>query len=72
MGQSGCDLAKESSDIIILDDNFCSAYKAICWGRNILDNIRKFVQFQLCVNVVCMFMVLLGCLTLGAAPFSIT
>lgn len=43
MGISGCDVAKESSDIIILDDDFNSVFKAYQWGRNIYDNIRKFL-----------------------------
>jgi magnesium-transporting ATPase (P-type) len=45
MGQQGCEIAKEASDIIFLDDNFNSVFKATLWGRNILDNIRKFIQF---------------------------
>ena len=43
MGLSGCEVAKDASDIIILDDNFNSVFKATLWGRNILDNIRKFI-----------------------------
>jgi len=45
MGISGCEVAKDASDIIILDDNFNSVFRATQWGRNILDNIRKFIQF---------------------------
>lgn len=48
---SGTDVAKEASDIIIQDDNFTSIVKAVMWGRCIFDNIRKFLQFQLTVNV---------------------
>ena len=47
MGMIGTDIAKEAADIIILDDNFNSIVQAIKWGRNIYDNIRKFIQFQL-------------------------
>lgn len=72
MGQSGCEVAKDAADIIILDDNFTSVFRATQWGRNILDNIRKFIQFQLTVNLVCLFMVFLGAATLGFSPFSIT
>jgi P-type E1-E2 ATPase len=50
---SGTQVAIEASDIVILDDNFLSIVKAIMWGRSIFDNIRKFLQFQLTVNVVC-------------------
>ena len=45
-------MAKEASDIVILDDNFSSIVKAVVWGRSVFDNIRKFLQFQLTVNVV--------------------
>lgn len=45
MGQSGCAVAKDSSSVLILDDNFVSVMNAIKWGRNIFDNVRKFVQF---------------------------
>ena len=44
-------MAKEASDIVILDDNFSSIVKAVMWGRSVFDNIRKFLQFQLTVNV---------------------
>lgn len=52
MGLSGTEVAKEASDIVILDDNFASLVRAIQWGRSIFENIRKFLQFQLTVNVV--------------------
>jgi magnesium-transporting ATPase (P-type) len=52
MGLSGTDVAKKAADIIILDDNFASIVKAVLWGRSVFDNIRKFLQFQLTVNVV--------------------
>lgn len=52
MGLSGTDVAKKASDIIILDDKFSSIVKAVLWGRSVFDNIRKFLQFQLTVNVV--------------------
>jgi magnesium-transporting ATPase (P-type) len=52
MGLSGTDVAKKASDIIIMDDNFSSIVKAVLWGRSVYDNIRKFLQFQLTVNVV--------------------
>lgn len=52
MGITGTDLAKEASDIIIMDDKFSSIRKAVLWGRCVYDNIRKFLQFQLTVNIV--------------------
>ena len=42
---SGTDVAKQAADIILMDDNFASIVKACMWGRNIYDNIRKFLQF---------------------------
>jgi Ca2+-transporting ATPase len=52
MGISGTEVAKEASDIILMDDNFSSIVKALLWGRNVYDSIRKFLQFQLTVNIV--------------------
>jgi len=57
MGIQGTDIAKEASSIIILDDNFGSIVKAVLWGRNIYDNIRKFIQFQLTVNLCAVWLV---------------
>lgn len=52
MGIEGTGVAKQASDIIILDDNFASIVKSVMWGRNVRENIQKFLQFQLTVNVV--------------------
>merc|ERR1712137_262470 len=52
MGMCGTEVAKEASDIVLLDDNFASIVKSIAWGRCVYDNIRKFLQFQLTVNLV--------------------
>src|SRR5207237_68986 len=60
MGITGTEVAKEASDIILLDDNFASIVTAVKWGRNIYTNVRKFLQFQLTVNCVAMFIVFLG------------
>ncbi|KAJ3278321.1 hypothetical protein HK104_002450, partial [Borealophlyctis nickersoniae] len=51
MGIAGTEVAKEASDIVILDDNFASIVKAVLWGRSVYDSVRKFLQFQLTVNV---------------------
>lgn len=47
----GTEVAKEASDIVILDDNFNSIAKAILYGRTIFNNIRKFITFQLSINI---------------------
>lgn len=60
MGIAGTDVAKEAAGIILLDDNFGSIVTAIKYGRNIFDCIRKFLQFQLTVNIVAIFMAFLG------------
>uniref|UniRef100_A0A2N9IXR1 Cation-transporting P-type ATPase C-terminal domain-containing protein n=1 Tax=Fagus sylvatica TaxID=28930 RepID=A0A2N9IXR1_FAGSY len=52
MGIHGTEVAKESSDIVILDDNFTSVAKFLMWGRCVSKNIQKFIQFQLTANVV--------------------
>eukprot|EP01083_Nonionella_stella_P056300 148336_1 len=60
MGIQGTDVAKEASDVIIMDDNFASIKKTVMWGRSVYDNIRKFVQFQLTVNVTALTISLVG------------
>jgi calcium-translocating P-type ATPase len=60
MGLSGTEVAKEASDIVILDDKFSSIVKAALWGRSVYDNIRKFLQFQLTVNVVALALTFLA------------
>jgi len=45
MGITGTDVAKNASDIILMDDNFCSVLTAVVYGRNIFDSVRKFLQF---------------------------
>jgi magnesium-transporting ATPase (P-type) len=60
MGMSGTDVAKKASDIVIMDDNFASIVKAVLWGRSVFDNIRKFLQFQITVNVVALTMTFLS------------
>lgn len=71
MGRSGCSAAKDNSSLIVLDDNFKTIYNAIKWGSNIFENCRKFLQFQLTCNISCIMIVLIGCATVGASPFTV-
>jgi magnesium-transporting ATPase (P-type) len=67
---NGTDIAKEAADIIIVDDNFTSIINAIKWGRNVYDNIRRFLQFQLTVNVVACVLVFVGVCAGSESPLS--
>lgn len=60
MGITGTSVAKEASDIILLDDSFPSVVKGIMWGRSLYDNIQRFVMFQLTINVVALGVALTG------------
>ena len=57
---TGTAVAKEASDIILLDDSFASVTTAVRWGRSIYLNIQKFILFQLTINVVALFTALIG------------
>ena len=56
MGIAGTEVAKEASAIIIMDDNFVSIVKAIMWGRAVNDAVKKFLQFQITVNITAVFL----------------
>jgi Ca2+-transporting ATPase len=60
MGKTGTAVAKEASDIILLDDSFQSIVNAIMWGRSLYQNIQRFVLFQLTINVSALGIALLG------------
>ena len=68
MGIAGTDVAKEASDIILIDDNFTSIVQAVKWGRNVYDSISKFLQFQLTVNVCAILCAVIGSATIGSSP----
>lgn len=73
LGIAGTEVAKEACDIVILDDNIQSMTKAVLWGRNVYESIRKFLQFQLVVNVVAVTLNFISAcagveLPLGAVP----
>eukprot|EP01130_Rhizamoeba_saxonica_P000271 TRINITY_DN10247_c0_g1_i1.p1 TRINITY_DN10247_c0_g1~~TRINITY_DN10247_c0_g1_i1.p1 ORF type:complete len:1017 (-),score=288.01 TRINITY_DN10247_c0_g1_i1:34-3084(-) len=70
MGIAGTAVAKEASDIIILDDNFKSIVSSVMWGRSVYDNIRKFVQFQVTVNVVALSIAFIGAIAKYGTPLT--
>lgn len=70
MGISGTEVAKESSDIIILDDNFASVVKVVRWGRSVYANIQKFIQFQLTVNVAALVINVVAAISSGSIPLN--
>jgi len=70
MGIRGTDIAKEASDIILLNDSFSSIVTAIKFGRNVYDCIRKFLQFQLTTNIVAVFITLIGGIVLNDSPLN--
>lgn len=70
MGISGTEVAKESSDIIILDDNFSSVVKVVRWGRSVYANIQKFIQFQLTVNVAALVINVVAAISSGDVPLN--
>lgn len=57
---TGTSVAKEASDITLLDDSFHSIATAVMWGRSLYKNIQRFIVFQLTINVVALLSVLLG------------
>jgi Ca2+-transporting ATPase len=60
----GSQVAKESADVVILDDNFSTIVTVARWGRSVYTNIQKFVQFQLTVNLVALILnFICACLT---------
>ncbi len=68
---SGTEVAKEAGDIVILDDNFNSIVKAILYGRTIFNNIRKFISFQLSINLSAVFVSFIMPLLHLSSPLSI-
>ena len=68
---SGSEVAKEASDIIILDDDIKSITKAILYGRTIFKSIRKFIIFQLTINLCAMIMAIVGPLIDVSTPVTI-
>ena len=63
-------MAKESSDIIILNDRFDTVVTATRWGRCVYNNIQKFIQFQLTVNVSALVINFVSAITTGKMPLT--
>ncbi|KAG8370286.1 hypothetical protein BUALT_Bualt14G0101200 [Buddleja alternifolia] len=70
MGIQGTEVAKESSDIVILDDNFASVATVLRWGRCVYNNIQKFIQFQLTVNVAALTINFVAAVSAGEVPLT--
>ncbi len=69
---SGTDVAKEAGDIVILDDNFSSIKKAVLYGRTIYKSIKKFITFQMTINIAAVTVSVLGPLVGIDKPLGIT
>ena len=70
MGIQGTEVAKESSDVVILDDNFNTVVTVILWGRGVFNNIQKFLQFQLTVNVAALAVNFISAVSNGEVPLT--
>lgn len=68
--KTGTQVAAAASDIIIQDDNFASIVAACKWGRNVFDNIRRFLQFQLTVNILALVVAFVGGVILTNSPLA--
>jgi Ca2+-transporting ATPase len=69
---SGTSVAKEASDITLLDDSFSSIATAVMWGRSVYQNIQRFILFQLTINVAALIIVLLGSIFGHQLPLTVT
>ncbi|KAH7133596.1 hypothetical protein EDB81DRAFT_804662 [Dactylonectria macrodidyma] len=65
MGIAGTEVAKEASSIILLDDNFASIVKGMMWGRAVNDAVKKFLQFQLTVNITAVVLTFVSAVSNG-------
>ncbi|MBO5027999.1 MAG: potassium-transporting ATPase subunit KdpB [Muribaculaceae bacterium] len=68
----GTSVAKEASDITIIDNSFSSIGRAVMWGRSLYKNIQRFLLFQLTVNVAACFLVLFGSFMGNESPLTVT
>jgi Ca2+-transporting ATPase len=71
MGMAGTEVAKEASKIVLLDDSFATLVKAVHWGRALYENIQRFIQFQLTINVSALTIAFLGPFLNIRPPFTV-
>jgi Ca2+-transporting ATPase len=71
MGIAGTEVAREASDIILLDDSFASITSAVWWGRSLYENIQRFILFQLTINFCACILVFIAPLLGLPEPFTI-
>jgi len=71
MGINGTEVAKEASKIVLLDDAFSTIVKAVHWGRSLYENIQRFIQFQLTINVSALTIAFLGPFFNIRPPFTV-
>jgi Ca2+-transporting ATPase len=71
MGIAGTEVAREASDIILLDDSFASITSAVWWGRSLYENIQRFVLFQLTINFCACILIFIAPLSGYPDPFTI-
>jgi Ca2+-transporting ATPase len=72
MGIAGTEVAKEASAIILMDDNFNSIIKAMMWGRAVNDAVRKFLQFQITVNITAVLLTFISAVSSGSEKSVLT
>jgi Ca2+-transporting ATPase len=71
MGIAGTEVAKEASKIVLLDDAFSTIVSAVKWGRSLYENIQRFIQFQLTINVSALFIAFIGPFLGVRPPFTV-
>jgi P-type Ca2+ transporter type 2C len=71
MGLGGTEVAREASDIILLDDSFASITNAVWWGRSLYENIQRFVLFQITINICACILIFIAPILGYPEPFTI-
>lgn len=72
MGKTGTAIAKQASDIVLLDDSFQSIVNAVMWGRSLYENIQRFILFQLTINVAALGIAFIGPFIGVKLPLTVT